>query len=310
MRRKLGFGLIAATSAFALAACGSASGGATETDDPTDGTAATGGSGDINTDPIQIGVPAGWDEGVAVSALWAAILEDKGYTVELADAEIGLIFADLASDESYDLLFDGWLPQTHKEYIDKYGADLDDLGVWYDNAALSVAVNNDAPITSLAELADNADAFNNRIVGIDPGAGLTQAMENEVIPTYGLEDMDFVTSSTASMLAELKGAMQAGDNIVVTLWHPHWAYSAYDIRDLEDPEGTLGTAEEIHTFARKTFADDYPQVAEWISNFTFADEDLASLENDIVEAGDPQAGVQQWLEDNPDFPASVTPASE
>ena len=78
-----------------------------------------------------------------------------------------------------------------------------DLGAWNDESKLTVVVNEDAPIDSLEELADNADLFDNTIVGIEPGAGLTLAMENEVIPGYGLEDMDFTTSSTPAMLAEL-----------------------------------------------------------------------------------------------------------
>lgn len=312
MRRKLGFSLVAATAALALAACGN---GGSADDDTAAGGEDTGttqdsdAGGEVNTEPIQIGVPAGWDEGRAVSHLWAAILEEKGFTVELEDAEIGPIFADLASDEGYDLLFDAWLPQTHQSYIDQFGDDIADMGIWYEGAALTIAVNDDAPITSLAELADNADEFDNRIVGIDPGAGLTQATEEKVIPTYGLEGMDFVISSTSSMLAELKSAQQDGRNIVVTLWRPHWAYDEYDIRDLEDPENTLGTAEEIHTFSRATFADDYPQAAEWISNFTFSDDQLASLENIMFnenDGNDDAGSVQQWLEENPDFLEQAT----
>ncbi len=309
MRRKLGFGLVAATAALALAACGNGGSAGDDTTDGSDDTGAAENGGEVNTDPIQIGVPAGWDEGRAVSHLWAAILEEKGFTVELEDAEIGPIFADLASDAGYDLLFDAWLPQTHQSYIDKFGDDIVDMGVWYEGAALTIAVNDDAPITSLAELADNADVFDNRLVGIDPGAGLTQVTEEEVIPTYGLEDMDFVISSTSSMLAELKSAMQDDRDIVVTLWRPHWAYDEYDIRDLEDPEGTLGTAEKIHTFSRATFADDYPQAAEWIGNFTFSDDQLASLENIMFnenDGNDDAGSVQQWLEENPDFIDSIT----
>ena len=50
-------------------------------------------------------------------------------------------------------------------------------------------------------------------------------MEDDVIPTYGLEDMEFLTSSTAAMLSELKSATDKGENVVVTLWEPHRAYA-------------------------------------------------------------------------------------
>lgn len=249
---------------------------------------------------ITIGIPSGWDEGVVVSHMMANALEDQGYTVKLTDADIGVIFTSIASGDM-DLLFDGWLPLTHGDYLEQYGDDMEDLGVWYDDAKLTIAVNSDAPIESLDELADNADVFNNEIIGIDAGAGLTQTTENAVIPGYGLEDMNFKISSTAAMLAALDSAMAAGDDIVVTLWTPHWAYGAYDIRDLEDPEGTLGGAESIHTFGRDGFSEDYPEIAEMISNFELSDEELSDVENYVLnENADKPVDqmVGEWLDDN------------
>ena len=249
---------------------------------------------------ITVGIPSGWDEGVVVSHMMANALEDQGYTVEMTDADIGVIFTSIASGDM-DLLFDGWLPLTHGDYLEKYGDDMEDLGIWYDDAKLTIAVNSDAPIESLDELADNADVFNNEIIGIDAGAGLTQTTENAVIPGYGLEDMNFKISSTAAMLAALDSAMAAGDDIVVTLWTPHWAYGAYDIRDLEDPEGTLGGAESIHTFGRDGFSEDYPEIAEMISNFELSDEELSDVENYVLnENADKPVDqmVGEWLDDN------------
>ncbi|MDP9806273.1 glycine betaine/proline transport system substrate-binding protein [Trueperella bonasi] len=268
-----------------LAACSS--------DDSGDGEAAK---------SVSVGVPSGWDEGVVVSHMMAIALEEQGYDVELTDADIGVVFTSIASGDM-DLLFDAWLPLTHADYVEQYGDDLEDLGVWYDDAKLTIAVNNDAPITSLEELADNADVFGNEIVGIDAGAGLTQTTENAVIPQYGLEGMNFKISSTAAMLAELDSAMAAGKDIVVTLWTPHWAYGAYDIRDLEDPKGALGGAENVHTFARAGFTEDHPELAEMISNFELTAEELSDVENYALNenAGQPvDQAVGAWLEQNPE----------
>src|SRR5699024_1181847 len=259
-------------------------------------------------EPISIGIASGWPEGEAASYMWKVMLENQGYTVEMETAEIGTIFTSLAGEGGYDLLFDAWLPTTHKDYVEKYGDDIQDLGVWYDQATLNIAVNDDAPIDSLTELADNADAFGNRLVGIDPGAGLTQQTQENVIPEYGLENMEFVISSTSSMLAELKSATQSGDNIVVTLWHPHWAYDAFPIRDLEDPKGTLGDAEKIHTFGNSTFKDDYPEVADAIGNFKITDDQLAEIENIMFNENDGEKNLESaktWLEDNPDFEEGI-----
>ncbi|WHP17245.1 glycine betaine ABC transporter substrate-binding protein [Cellulomonas sp. ES6] len=260
---------------------------------------------------VSIGVHSGWDEGIAVSALFQTMLEEDGYTVESQEADAGVVYTGMAGGD-FDVNFDMWLPTTHADYLEKYGDDLEQLGVWYDDARLTIAVNEDSPITSLDELAADADVVGNRIVGIESGAGLTRITQDEVIPTYGLEDMEFVVSSTPAMLAELKGATEAGDDIAVTLWRPHWAYDAYPIRDLEDPEGALGDAEEIHTVGRTGFSEDYPTLTKLIEAFTLTDEQLFSLENLMFNedgGSDPAASAAQWLEDNPDFVTDLKEAA-
>ena len=115
--------------------------------------------------PIQLAVFNGWDEGIAASVLWTAILEEQGYDVELTYADVAPVYAGLAGGD-FDLVLDTWLPITHADYMDQYGDDIVDLGAWNDEAKLTIAVNEDAPIDSLDELAANADAFGNQIVGI------------------------------------------------------------------------------------------------------------------------------------------------
>ncbi|SDS27921.1 glycine betaine ABC transporter substrate-binding protein [Paraoerskovia marina] len=258
---------------------------------------------------ISIGIPSGWDEGIAVSNLWASILDEKGYDVETETADVGVVYTGLAGGD-FDVTFDVWLPYTHASYLEEYGDDVSDLGVWYDQAKLTIAVNEDSPAQTLEDLAGMADEYNNKLVGIEAGAGLTAITQDEVIPTYGLEDMDYAISSTPAMLAELKGATEKGDNIAVTLWRPHWAYDEFPIRDLEDPEGALGEAEEIHMWGTTDFADRYPELSGWLENFTLTDEQLFSLENmmfnDEAYEGDEAAAVDAWLEENPDFVDSVT----
>ncbi|HEV7811962.1 MAG TPA: glycine betaine ABC transporter substrate-binding protein, partial [Leifsonia sp.] len=123
---------------------------------------------------IKVAVFNGWPEGEAVSYLWKHVLEEKGYDVKFEYADAGPGFAGLSTGD-YDLALDGWLPTTHATYMEKYGDSLVDLGAWNDEAKLTIAVNKDAPIDSLNQLASNAGEFGNRLVGIEPGAGLTEA---------------------------------------------------------------------------------------------------------------------------------------
>lgn len=297
MRRSAGLIASAAVAALAIAACGT-----DENGEP----AGDGGDGALAGEEITIGVFSGWEEGIAASFLWGHVFEQEGATVAYEFADPGPIYAGVASGQ-FDVAFDAWLPLTHEDYWAEHGDNMVDLGAWFTEAPLTIAVNADAPIQSLDELAENADAFGNQIVGIEPGAGLTRITKDEVIPTYGLEDLTLVESSTPAMLAELEGALDRGENIAVTLWEPHWAYGAFDIRNLEDPENALGDPEEIHTFARTGFEEDFPEAAEWVSNFSMTADQISDLENYIFfedEATTNEeyaAAVERWAQDNQDF---------
>ncbi len=265
------------------------------------------GTGDDETD-IVLGIFEGWDESYASGFLLAAVLEDMGYTVDTGtQLEAGLIYAGVAGGD-IDFTTDGWLPITHPDLLDEFGEDMESLGCWYDNAALTIAVNEDAPVQSLAELGDHADEFGGQVFGIEPGAGLTRITEEEVFPTYGLADagFSFDISSTPAMLAQLKAATDAGENVVVTLWEPHWAYDAFPIRNLEDPEGTLGEAELIFSFARSGFTEEHPNAAQLVRNFVMTGEELAELENLMFSEEhyanqDHEAAVAEWIDANQDW---------
>lgn len=290
--------------ALALTACGN--GG----EEDASGNGDTGAEGNGGGE-VTIGVFNGWEEGIAVSELWAYVLEEEGYDVSLEYADPAPVYSGLSTND-YNVTLDAWLPVTHADYVEEYSDDIEDLGAWNEEASLHIAVNEDAPIDSLDELAEYADEFNNEIVGIDPGAGLTQETENEVIPTYGLEDMEFTTSSTPAMLQELDTATEAGDNIVVTLWRPHWAYDAYPIKDLEDPEEALGGAESMHTYANADWAADEAnaELVGWFENFEMDSDTLYSLENEMFneneDVDDYRPIIEEWAADNQEYVDGLT----
>jgi glycine betaine/proline transport system substrate-binding protein len=271
-----------------------------------------GGGGGAPSKTLTIPIASGWDEDKVVSHLWKHVLEKKGYTVEVPDMDIGVIFTGIAKGEEskIDVFFDTWLPTTHEKYWDKIGNEVEDIGVWYDEATLNIAVPTYLEdINTIADLKGKANQFDGKITGIDPGAGLTEVTKNSAMPKYGLDDFTLQTSSTAAMLAALKKATDAKKPIVVTLWHPHWAYSAFPIKDLEDPDGTMGGAEEIHTIARKGFTEAHPEVAKAMQSFTMDDETLADLEKVALEdhKDDFEAGMEAWIKDNQEFVDGMMP---
>jgi glycine betaine/proline transport system substrate-binding protein len=295
-RLKLGAAVLAA---LALGVAGCASGNS-----ETAGSSGGGGAG--GGKQITIGY-INWDEDVAVTHLWQRVLEDKGYDVKIQQiSDAGPAYVGLAKGD-VDLFLDGWLPATHATYWKQYGSQLTDISTWYDSAPLTIAVPNYVTdVKSLADLNAHASEFDNTLVGIEPGAGLT-ATTKKMMPEYGLSDWTLKTSSTAGMLASLKKAVEDKKPVVVTLWRPHWAYSAFPIHDLADPKGAMGKPDQIHAIGTGGFADDFPQVTPMVKKFHMDNDQLGSLEKDVLvdHKDDPDAGVDQWLKDNPKFESSL-----
>jgi glycine betaine/proline transport system substrate-binding protein len=128
-----------------------------------------------------------WDEAIAVTNLWEVILEDHGYDVTQTQADVAPTFDGVAGGQ-YDLFLDMWLPATHEDYLEEYGEDIEQLGVWFDDARLTWTVPAYVDeVDSIADLPEHHDMFGGQIIGIESGAGLTRISNEEVIPTYGLD---------------------------------------------------------------------------------------------------------------------------
>ncbi|GGS72318.1 ABC transporter permease/substrate binding protein [Streptomyces cinerochromogenes] len=250
---------------------------------------------------IRIGyIP--WDEGIASTFLWKELLEERGFKVTTTQYAAGPLYTGLATGQ-LDFQTDSWLPTTHAEYWTKYGKQLDDLGKWYGPTSLELSVPSYVKdVNSLTDLEDHASEFHGKIIGIEPSAGMMSLLKSKVLKEYGLDGAyDVVDGSTPAMLAELKRAYARKEPVVVTLWSPHWAYSDYDLKKLEDPKGAWGRGDGVHTLARKGFAANNAQVGQWLKDFSMTEEQLTGLEARIQKSGrgKEQDAVRDWLRQHP-----------
>lgn len=241
-----------------------------------------------------------WAEGIAMTNLAKAVLEEKmGYKVELTMADVAPVFTSVASGNS-DAFLDVWLPVTHKDYMDKYGDDLVDLGNVYENALLGLVVPSYVDVNSVEELNDNKDLFGGEIIGIDAGAGLMSAAE-KAVDEYGL-DYKLVTGSGTTMTAALGKAINANEPIVVTGWAPHWMFARWDLKVLDDPKKIFGEVENIHIVTRKGLEDDQPEVVEFLKKFKLSESDLGDLMGAIEDNdGEPLDAAKTWMNDHDDL---------
>ncbi|MFF9344212.1 MULTISPECIES: ABC transporter permease/substrate binding protein [unclassified Streptomyces] len=278
-----------------------------------------GGSGATSTTAAGAGAGHGkklsigyipWDEGIASTYLWKELLERRGYEVETKQLEAGALYTGLAGGQ-LDFQTDAWLPVTHAQYLEKYGNKLEDLGSWYGPTSLELSVPSYVKdVKSLADLKGKGDRFKGRIVGIEPSAGMMGILKDKVLKEYGLEgEYEVVDGSTPGMLAELKRAYDRREPVVVTLWSPHWAYSAHDLTKLADPKGVWGEGDGVHTLARKGFGEDNPEVSTWLKDFELTEKQLTGLEAQIQETGKgkEQQAVRTWLDAQPGLAERLAP---
>jgi len=295
-RRLITVAALGAAASLALAGC--ASDGAGGTIELAGGGSDAAGGGDKGT--ITLGFLPSWTDGLSTAYLLQDQLEKLGYTVEMNTlTEAGPLFTGLAQGD-VDIYPSAWPEITHAEYMATYGDSIEDLGTYYDNAKLTIAVPEYVDIDSIDELAAASDRFGGKIYGIEPGAGLT-GQTQKMMPEYGLDGYELVTSSTAAMLTELKSATENEKDIVVTMWRPFWANDAYGVKDLEDPKGAMGEAEGLHFLGTKGFAAQYPEAAELIEKIQLDDAQYGSLEDLVVNEygeGREAEAIDAWLEEH------------
>ncbi|MEV6602042.1 glycine betaine ABC transporter substrate-binding protein [Actinoplanes sp. NPDC051346] len=262
-------------------------------------------SGSGGSKTITMGMIPGWTDGLSTTYLLENILESKGYTVKITKlSDNDPMYAALANGD-IDIFSSAWSERTQKSYMDQYGAKIEDLGKYYADAGLFLAAPTYSDIKSIADLPSYAQELDGKIIGIEPGAGLTKATKDDVFPAYGLDpDFELVLSSTNAMLTALKKATAAKQPIVATLWKPFWANQAFPVRPLEDPKGAFGQPESLHSLAHSGFSKDFPEIANMIKNFKLDDAQYGSLEDTVVNKfgeGQEAEAVKAWLQQNPDY---------
>jgi glycine betaine/proline transport system substrate-binding protein len=263
------------------------------------GSGSGGQSGGDGGKTVSISVVAGWDEDVAASNLWKSLLEERGYTVNMQELDIASTFTGVANGQ-VDLYMDAWLPTTHGAYWDRFKDQLEVVTTWQEGKNTIVVPDYVNDVNTVADLKGKAAMFDGRIVGIEAGAGEMKAMREKVIPAYGLTDFNLVEGSSPAMLASLDSAIKQKQPIVVTLWQPHWAFSRFPLKVLDDTQAAFGPPDQMQIVATKGWSAANPEAAGWLKNFEITPEQLSDLMLKIQTAGKgkEQEAAKQWAADN------------
>ena len=258
-----------------------------------------GGGGSPESRDLNLGVATGWDEAAVVANLSKIVMEeDLGYgEVRLQELELGPVIQGVASGD-LDAYQDIWLP-NHQAQIDEVENDVILLDPWYDGTTeFGIAVPT--YMTNVNAIPDLNQTSIDQILGIEPGAIISERIPESVIPTYGLEQ-EYVQSSTPSMLSQVEELSDNREEFAFVAWRPHWMNQRYDFKYLEDPEDGLTDLNDgatILSIVNEDLPDDDPVAYAFLDAITLTEDQVNEIEN--INPNDYAESARTWLEDNRD----------
>src|SRR6056297_18384 len=248
-----------------------------------------------------------WAEGIAYTHLAENVLEEKmGYDVNITSADVGPAYTSIANGDQ-DAFMETWLPVLHSNYIDRFEEDIIDLGYVYEGTQSGLVVPEYVEVDSISNLNDYTEEFDGEITGIDAGAGVMQTTQ-DVIEEYDL-NYDLITSSGPAMTAALSSAIEDEEWIVVTGWNPHWKFGRWDLKFLkQDEDKMMWESGNIHIMGRQNLEQDKPELAQFLKNMHFTEEQLADLMLTVEQSdGDVYDVTMEWMNENDELINSWIP---
>jgi glycine betaine/proline transport system substrate-binding protein len=267
-----------------------------------------GGASSSSGGTLTLGELTGWPEDAAVDGVTKVILEeDLGYDeVKIELLDVGLLFEGVAGGD-LDAFQDVWLP-NHKKLLAEVENDVEHLDPWYTGrTTFGLAVPD--YMSDVKSIADLNQSGAKEIIGIEPGAVISEQVPKHVIPEYNLK-LEYKPSSTAAMLAEVERLYKDKEPFVFPPWCPSTHCNAYDYHYLKDPKNALGnldygpqsdTSASISSIVNENLPDDEPVAYAFMSNLRLNEDELVSLEKEITAADDDAVkGAKAWLKENKD----------
>jgi glycine betaine/proline transport system substrate-binding protein len=234
----------------------------------------------------------------------------------LQPASAAQMWVQVADGEA-DAMLAAWLPHTHRQYAQRFGDRLEDLGPNFEGTRTGLVVPDVAvgrqtgatgarvrphiPVKEIGDLRTHRDSFAGRIIGIEPDTGIMRSTR-DAMQRYKLHGYRLVAGTENAMTDALSQAIQRQQWIVITGWTPHWMFGRWSLRFLEDPEGVYDSDGAIHTLVRPDLKEDLPDVYRFLDRFHWDQDQLGALmvwiETD--RRRDPYAQALRWLRTHPE----------
>ncbi|PAU72676.1 choline ABC transporter substrate-binding protein [Vreelandella alkaliphila] len=248
----------------------------------------------------------GWTDITATTALASEVLEALGYETRVDTVSVPIAYAGMGNND-FDVFLGNWMPSMASisdPYVER--GEVERLVVNLEGAKYTLAVPQyvyDAGVTSVNDLAEHADQFEQRLHGIEAGNDGNELIEQMIDDNaYGLGDWQVIDSSEAGMLAELRARVPNEKWMVFLGWEPHSMNTNFDMAYLSDAGDYFGPnlgGATVHTNTRAGFVEACPNIGELLKNMTFTLEMENQLMSAIMDDGvDPREAARSYLNEN------------
>jgi glycine betaine/proline transport system substrate-binding protein len=255
------------------------------------------GSGHAEEKTIRMGTMS-WEDLTPITGITKKVLEDAGYKVEVTSfSEWGIAYAALAKGDTQVMV--SQTDYVAHDYWNRNKNRLEKISAASHGLYQGVAVPKYVTIDSVEQLNESADKFGNKIIGIEPGAGLMRDTANAV-STYGLK-LKLLEGSTAAMTAALKSAIDRKEWIAVTLWEPSWMTQKFEVKWLNDPKGVFPPPQSYYWIGQKGFSEKNPRARELLASVYVPLADITAINGAVKDGKTMDDAVSDWLKNHADL---------
>lgn len=254
--------------------------------------------------PVKFGVPP-WPGVTVKTEVVAQILEAIGYESKQVEVSAVMVYNGLTTGD-VDAYLASWIPLQNELFnpLNEKNA-FEIVGTNLDEAGVSLAVPNyvwDAGVRSIADLAPNADKFENTIYSIEVGSGMQTSTEKIIDNNVAnLGDWKMLCSPVPAMIKAVQDKIKHKQWVVFHGWRPHWMNFQMDMKFLTGVPGTEGLVNEsiVYTLASNDFKDRFPQVHTFLKNLYISGHTQSEWINEYgFKEQAPETVAKKWIKNN------------
>ena len=249
----------------------------------------------------------GWTDITVTTAVTSEVLHALGYQTTTNMISVPVTYKSL-QNKDIDVFLGNWMPSMAadiKPYADN--GSVETVRANLEGAKYTLAVPQyvyDAGVKSFADIAKNADKFDGKIYGIEPGNDGNRLIQGMIDKnTFDLGKFKLVESSEAGMLSQIQRAERRKQWVVFLGWEPHPMNTRFKMAYLEGGDDVFGPnfgGATIYTNVRKGYVQECPNVGKLLTNLSFTlDMENQLMDKVLNEKQAASAAAKAWLKAHP-----------